>query len=36
MTSQAEKAEAFRALHTGEPFLIPNPWDVASARVMQA
>jgi 2-methylisocitrate lyase-like PEP mutase family enzyme len=36
MTSQAEKADAFRALHTGEPFLIPNPWDVGSALVMQA
>jgi 2-methylisocitrate lyase-like PEP mutase family enzyme len=36
MTSQAEKAGAFRALHTGEPFLLPNPWDVGSARVLQA
>jgi 2-methylisocitrate lyase-like PEP mutase family enzyme len=36
MISQAEKAEVFRALHTGEPFLIPNPWDVGSARVLQA
>jgi 2-methylisocitrate lyase-like PEP mutase family enzyme len=36
MTSQAEKAEAFRALHDGEAFVIPNPWDVGSARVLEA
>ena len=30
------KAEAFRALHEGPPFLIPNPWDVGSARVLEA
>jgi 2-methylisocitrate lyase-like PEP mutase family enzyme len=29
--SQADKAEAFRALHSGEPFVFPNPWDVDSA-----
>ncbi len=29
-----EKAEAFRALHEGEPFVIPNPWDAGSARVL--
>lgn len=34
--SQAEKAAAFRALHEGEPFLIPNPWDAGSARVLEA
>jgi 2-methylisocitrate lyase-like PEP mutase family enzyme len=28
------KAEAFRALHEGEPFVIPNPWDAGSARVL--
>jgi 2-methylisocitrate lyase-like PEP mutase family enzyme len=32
----AEKGAAFRALHEGEPFLIPNPWDAGSARVLQA
>jgi 2-methylisocitrate lyase-like PEP mutase family enzyme len=32
---QTEKAEAFRALHEGEPFLIPNPWDAGSARVLE-
>jgi 2-methylisocitrate lyase-like PEP mutase family enzyme len=36
MRSQAEKAAAFEALHTGEPFLIPNPWDAGSARVLEA
>jgi 2-methylisocitrate lyase-like PEP mutase family enzyme len=30
------KADDFRALHEGEPFLIPNPWDVGSARVLEA
>jgi len=36
MNRQAEKAEAFRALHAGEPFVIPNPWDAGSARVLEA
>jgi 2-methylisocitrate lyase-like PEP mutase family enzyme len=31
---QQQKAEAFRALHSGEPFLIPNPWDAGSAKVL--
>jgi len=31
---QEEKAAAFRALHEGEPFVIPNPWDAGSARVL--
>lgn len=31
---QAEKAAAFRALHEGPPFLIPNPWDAGSAKVL--
>jgi 2-methylisocitrate lyase-like PEP mutase family enzyme len=31
-----EKAETFRALHNGEPFVIPNPWDAGSARVLAA
>jgi 2-methylisocitrate lyase-like PEP mutase family enzyme len=34
--SQAQKAAAFRALHEGEPFIIPNPWDPGSARVLEA
>jgi len=33
---QAQKAAAFRALHTGDPFVIPNPWDAGSARVLAA
>jgi 2-methylisocitrate lyase-like PEP mutase family enzyme len=33
---RAAKAEAFRALHEGEPFVIPNPWDVGSARLLEA
>jgi 2-methylisocitrate lyase-like PEP mutase family enzyme len=32
---QIERAEAFRALHAGEPFLFPNPWDAGSARVLE-
>ena len=36
MTSQADKGAAFQALHEGEPFLIPNPWDAGSARVFEA
>jgi 2-methylisocitrate lyase-like PEP mutase family enzyme len=34
--TQAQKADAFRALHEREPFLIPNPWDAGSARVLEA
>jgi 2-methylisocitrate lyase-like PEP mutase family enzyme len=34
--SQEGKAAAFHALHVGEPFLIPNPWDAGSARVLAA
>jgi len=34
--TQKEKAESFRALHEGEAFVIPNPWDAGSARVMEA
>jgi 2-methylisocitrate lyase-like PEP mutase family enzyme len=36
MQSQEQKARAFRALHEGEPFVIPNPWDAGSARVFAA
>ena len=32
--SQKEKGEAFRNLHEGEPFVIPNPWDAGSAKVL--
>jgi 2-methylisocitrate lyase-like PEP mutase family enzyme len=34
--TQRERGEAFRALHSGEPFLIPNPWDAGSARMLEA
>jgi 2-methylisocitrate lyase-like PEP mutase family enzyme len=34
--TQEEKSQAFRALHEGEPFVIPNPWDAGSARVLAA
>lgn len=37
MTQRREqKAAEFRALHAGEPFVIPNPWDAGSARVLAA
>jgi 2-methylisocitrate lyase-like PEP mutase family enzyme len=32
--TQREKGEAFRALHEGDPFVIPNPWDAGSAKVL--
>jgi 2-methylisocitrate lyase-like PEP mutase family enzyme len=34
--AQQDKAAEFRALHEGEPFIIPNPWDAGSARVLEA
>jgi 2-methylisocitrate lyase-like PEP mutase family enzyme len=36
MANQSAKAEAFRALHEGAPFVIPNPWDAGSARALEA
>lgn len=36
MTRQEAKARTFQALHAGEPFVIPNPWDAGSARVLEA
>jgi 2-methylisocitrate lyase-like PEP mutase family enzyme len=36
MTEQKQKAAAFQALHDSEPFVIPNPWDAGSARVLAA
>lgn len=36
MTSQLEKCEVFARLHRQDgAFLIPNPWDVGSAKVLQ-
>ena len=33
--NQHEKGERFRAMHEGDPFVVPNPWDVGSARVLE-
>ena len=35
MPSPAEKRATFRKLHTQGCFVIPNPWDVGSARYLQ-
>ncbi len=32
--SQTLKAERFRALHQGPLFVLPNPWDAGSARIL--
>ena len=34
--TQEQKAADFRALHQGEAFVIPNPWDAGSARVLES
>jgi len=34
--TQAERGEHFAALHHDKPFLIPNPWDAGSAKVLAA
>src|SRR6202162_6591042 len=35
--SQEEKAKKFRALHAGPgAFIIPNPWDAGSAKILAA
>jgi 2-methylisocitrate lyase-like PEP mutase family enzyme len=35
MTIQADKAQRFLALHqAGKPLLMPNPWDLGSARLL--
>lgn len=37
MPSQAQKGAAFKALHDRDrAFIIPNPWDVGTARLLQA
>ena len=36
MREQHRKAETFQAMHKGAPFVIPNPWDAGSARVLEA
>jgi len=32
--TQDQKAATFRTLHRGKPFVIPNPWDAGSAKVL--
>src|SRR6185436_126426 len=35
MATQADKGRRFRALHEGDhAFIIPNPWDVGTARLL--
>jgi 2-methylisocitrate lyase-like PEP mutase family enzyme len=35
MLTQAEKGQTFRALHQrGDAFIIPNPWDIGTARLL--
>jgi 2-methylisocitrate lyase-like PEP mutase family enzyme len=36
VVTQAERAARFEELHRGAPFVIPNPWDAGSARVLEA
>jgi methylisocitrate lyase len=36
MVTPAEKCAAFRRLHESGCFVIPNPWDAGSARILQA
>ena len=35
MTTLAEKCQAFRRLHASGCFVIPNPWDIGSARMLE-
>jgi 2-methylisocitrate lyase-like PEP mutase family enzyme len=36
MSTQADKGRAFRALHErARAFIIPNPWDVGTARLLE-
>ncbi|WP_371720644.1 isocitrate lyase/phosphoenolpyruvate mutase family protein [Acidobacterium sp. S8] len=35
MSTQAAKGQAFHALHERDhPFIIPNPWDTGTARLL--
>ncbi len=37
MATQMEKAQVFKALHEREcPFLLPNPWDAGTTRILEA
>ena len=35
MLSQTEKGQAFAALHRTGIFIIPNPWDAGTARLLE-
>jgi 2-methylisocitrate lyase-like PEP mutase family enzyme len=35
-SDQRRRGEVFQALHHGETFVIPNPWDTGSARVLES
>ena len=35
MADQKTRAEAFKALHEHGCFVIPNPWDVGSAKILE-
>jgi 2-methylisocitrate lyase-like PEP mutase family enzyme len=35
MNTTAEKRKTFRELHRSGCFVLPNPWDIGSARIMQ-
>lgn len=36
MPDPHDRAEAFRGLHDGPTFVLPNPWGSGSARVLTA
>ena len=36
MNRKEQKAARFRALHEGDAFVMPNPWDAGSARLLEA
>jgi 2-methylisocitrate lyase-like PEP mutase family enzyme len=35
-SDQQQKGKVFQALHEGDPFVMPNPWDRGSARELEA
>lgn len=34
MSSQAQRCHVFKSLHEGSTWIIPNPWDAGSARIL--
>jgi 2-methylisocitrate lyase-like PEP mutase family enzyme len=34
--ARSKKVEIFRALHRKDCFIVPNPWDIAGARMMMS